>query len=47
MRADPVDEEGDENHDEIEGKGHPEHGQGNKENVVIVSLTHNGRSSVS
>jgi hypothetical protein len=35
-----VNEKGNENHDEIERKGHPELGEGNEENVPIVSLIH-------
>jgi hypothetical protein len=35
-----VNEKGEEHHDEIERKGHPELGERNEENVSIVSLIH-------
>ena len=40
IRAYVMDQKGDENHDEIKSKGHPELRKGNEKNVSIVSLNH-------
>jgi hypothetical protein len=39
-RAEVVNEKRHENHDEIEAEGHSELGEGNEENVSIISLIH-------